>query len=37
MDVSVGFLGLFWAIEAARVSLSPEVLYLFYMHLSCFW
>jgi hypothetical protein len=27
--VFVGFLGLFWTIEAMRESLSPEVLYLF--------
>jgi hypothetical protein len=27
--VFVGFLGLFWTIDAVRESLSPEVLYLF--------
>jgi hypothetical protein len=35
--VFVGFLDLFWTIEIVRESLGPEVLYLFYMHLSCFW
>jgi hypothetical protein len=29
IDVFVGFQGLFWTIETARESLSPEVLYLF--------